>query len=313
MRLAYRYSKDLCSTKEKEVFEHFLTALQERKLNWELTDEDASRMRMLLHIKQRIDEQSNLRYTIVRIAAAIAFLVTMISMGYYFVTSPSMMEEVTYDGQKREVILPDGSLVVLNSGSIVRYPSRFTDSRTVTLEGEAFFQVVKDSSKPFVVVTKLMHTKVLGTSFNVSAYKDRDSRVNVMSGKVAVQAENSPNEQVILKANEQVLVSQRTKHLFVTEEPAGRYSSCRLQTLEFDNATLKEVAFILEQKYGVTILFDTNHISDLKLTGVYKSPKIENVLESISFLKGVKYRYTDPYTIIWYYPSTQNLQKKKPM
>lgn len=66
-----------------------------------------------------------------------------------------------------------------------------------------------------------MHTKVLGTSFNVSAYKDRDSRVNVMSGKVAVQAENSPNEQVILKANEQVLVSQRTKHLFVTEEPAG--------------------------------------------------------------------------------------------
>lgn len=168
-------------------------------------------MRMLLHIKQRIDEQSNLRYTIVRIAAAIAFLVTMISMGYYFVTSPSMIEEVTYDGQKREVILPDGSLVVLNSGSIVRYPSRFTDSRTVTLEGEAFFQVVKDSSKPFVVVTKLMHTKVLGTSFNVSAYKDRDSRVNVMSGKVAVQAENSPNEQVILKANEQVLVSQRTK------------------------------------------------------------------------------------------------------
>lgn len=109
MRLAYRYSKNLCSTKEKEVFEHFLTALQERKLNWELTDEDASRMRMLLHIKQRIDEQSNLRYTIVRIAAAIAFLVTMISMGYYFVTSPSMIEEVTYDGQKREVILPDGS------------------------------------------------------------------------------------------------------------------------------------------------------------------------------------------------------------
>jgi ferric-dicitrate binding protein FerR (iron transport regulator) len=102
---------------------------------------------------------------------------------------PSVMEKRTEYGQKLTVSLPDGSIVKLNAGSSISYPAEFSgNKREVRFSGEGFFEVAKDSSKPFIIESDGIFTKVLGTSFNLRSYSNEGKiNVAVVTGKVEVR------------------------------------------------------------------------------------------------------------------------------
>ena len=100
----------------------------------------------------------------------------------------AMIDKSNPRGMKTTILLSDGTKVKLNSETSLRYPEYFSDSvRIVYLKGEAFFEVERDESKPFIVISKGIRTKVLGTSFDIRAYPDEvELSVGVVEGKVQV-------------------------------------------------------------------------------------------------------------------------------
>lgn len=120
--------------------------------------------------------------------------------------------KVTGKGQKLTVHLRDGSTVKMNSGSSIKYNDYFTDSsRVVYLTGEAFFEVAKDSNRPFKVITENSITTALGTSFNVKSQKlDNSIAVSLLSGKVSVENLIDSNiEKVIIEPGQQAIINGR--------------------------------------------------------------------------------------------------------
>ena len=123
---------------------------------------------------------------------------------YYMPFKNEMMEISTAYGEQKRVVLPDSSEIWLNAGSTVTFPEVFAnDKRLVTLDGEAYFTVKKDTTKPFVVETSQLSVKVLGTKFNVKAYSNEAKVTTTLtSGKVEV---NAPSRHPhILQPNEQL-------------------------------------------------------------------------------------------------------------
>jgi transmembrane sensor len=183
------------------------------------------------------------------------------------------------------ISLPDGSSVVLQKGSRIRYWSLPMDSvRQVTLVGEAYFEVAKDARHPFIVRVNQLVTKVLGTSFNVRAYAD-DARVTVTvrSGRVAVYTSNSDtgnpsrpvrpaaSDSVILTRNQQLVFArqqaesaQRREITLPANSPKG--SLLNMSTFVYNGTPVSEVFRELERVYGITISYDKNALESCRLT-----------------------------------------------
>lgn len=121
---------------------------------------------------------------------AVACAVIIISIGSYYsfnqynLSQPKITSTITYKNDIRLISLPDGTRVWLNQNTEIDYPARFSkNERNVTLKGEAFFEVKRDPSRPFIITSGAVKTTVLGTSFNVRAYNDNDAQVSVRTGK----------------------------------------------------------------------------------------------------------------------------------
>jgi len=143
----------------------------------------------------------SIRTIIIRIAAIFIFGMVGI-FGYYLVRNLASFERVEVADSTESVLLDDGSEVTLNHDSRLRYSMASEQSiRKVILQGEAFFDVAHDTSKPFVIDVGLAQVEVLGTSFNVDAYKDRSAiEVSVYSGLVSMSIQGKHSDKLILHA-----------------------------------------------------------------------------------------------------------------
>ena len=125
--------------------------------------------------------------------AAVLFLGIFVGIRSYIVFHEQEVTEYVNQievpiGERASLRLSDGTLVWLNSGSRLEYPTHFaTDNRQVRLEGEAYFEVQRDESLPFIVQTNTVDVKVLGTKFNVSSYAKEETKVTLKEGKVQVE------------------------------------------------------------------------------------------------------------------------------
>ncbi|MCK5368504.1 MAG: FecR domain-containing protein, partial [Cyclobacteriaceae bacterium] len=151
----------------------------------------------IILLENRSSSSSVLWSPWIRRAAALLFLVSFIATMYFVInnTSTSTVHEVaikhieksTQKGQKLTTFLPDGSRVMLNSNSKISYIQSFHDAeRVVMLEGEAFFEIEKDTLRPFKVISNGITTTALGTSFNIDCRAGEKVEVSLVSGKVAV-------------------------------------------------------------------------------------------------------------------------------
>jgi transmembrane sensor len=234
--------------------------------------------------------------TWLRIAAAILFVMvaSYLLITYLYmpgaevsnVVAVRTIDRTTGRGQKTELELPDGTHVKLNSNSGISYPETFNGStREITLIGEAYFEVAHDATKPFIVHTENISTKVLGTSFNVNA-NTKLITVTLVEGKVNIL---TPDEDVILLPNHQAVIKSGTSAIDTQRVDVSTYTAWTNNRLIFENMPLQEAFVILENWYNVDIHADNEALKNCVITAKYENESLENVLSSFRFMLKMDY------------------------
>lgn len=200
--------------------------------------------------------------------------------------APSFIEYQASNGERKKIVLPDGSEITLNGGSKVLVNSEYTEERLVLLEGEAFFEVNRNESSPFTVRSSKLTTTVLGTSFNINSSLINET-VSVKFGKVKVSFNDSSQES-ILEKGEQVQTSQQS---FLAQPiPDNDQTFGWLEgKLVLQDATLEELAKKLETWYGATIEFKSKTNPKCLLTGTYTNLTLEEIMEIIKYSTKINY------------------------
>ena len=230
-----------------------------------------------VHYKRKSAYRQQVR-TCCRYAAAILLLIVSSSVLTYWLMrsddSPAL--PLTYNtlytpaGQRAQLVLQDGTEVWLNAKSKLVYPSRFEGkSRNVTVEGEAFFKVAKDSVKPFIVSAGEVEMKVLGTQFNVYSYPETGYvETSLLEGAVKVFFTGKEREGVVLKPNQQVTVSGEEMKV----EPIARKERFlwREGIYAFENEPLIHILKKLELYYDVRIIVEDSSLFKDTYTGKFR-------------------------------------------
>lgn len=172
-------------------------------------------------------------------------------------------------GGEYRLVLADGTEVYMNSESRLKYPVHFTGGeRLVELEGEAYFDVVRDEAHPFVVRTKRLDVTVLGTGFNVMAYKnDARTEVTLVNGKVDV---TSGKISEVLTPNRQFVMNNESREYEVKTVNVNTYIDWKNGILNFDAMSLDELADKLGRWYEVSFFFSKESLKQLKFSGAFR-------------------------------------------
>ncbi len=226
-------------------------------------------------------------------------------------------EVATLNGARSKILLPDGTNVWLNSGSKITYNRDLDTSsiREVYLSGEAFFDVVKNAKRPFVIHTAKMDVKVLGTRFNVKAYDDdQTTETSLIKGSVEVSLKNNPGRKYLLKPNQKLVLSndlplKAAKGMATVALPevatnlveikpltylqgteTDIESSWTKNLLSFEDEAFIEVAKKMERWYDVSIEFKNKRWEDKFLNGSFEKESLEQALKALKYTTGFDYK-----------------------
>lgn len=195
--------------------------------------------------------------------------------------SPVYAQVQTAEEEERTFTLPDGSTVVLNENTTLRYPENF-EAREVRLTGEAFFEVVKQEGATFTIFSEGAQTTVLGTSFNVRAYPDEpEVTVSVATGKVEVASVDREGEKVLLMPGTSGQYDKMLEK--VREAPVSNAMAWKENRLQFDNQPLGQVASAIERYFGKKVVLANDQLSECRFMGVFPDPKLPELLDAIAF------------------------------
>jgi len=192
-------------------------------------------------------------------------------------------------GEKLNFALPDGSLVWLNAGSSLEFPSAFVDSvRLVKLQGEGFFEITEDVGKPFKVQTGSLTITALGTSFNINNRDKNDLRVSLVTGKVMVD-DATPEGEYFLNPGQELGYNPEDQTGVIYPFEMELAQGWRNGTLVFNKAPFGHVKSELERWYGVTIRTSGSYSTSWRFSGKFKNQTLETVLISLSNIEEFTY------------------------
>jgi transmembrane sensor len=232
----------------------------------------------------------------------------------------AVSNEVSAKSQSRSRLqLPDGSTVWLNAGSKLIYSPEFGQkTREVELIGEAFFDVAKMPDKPFIINTTNVHIKVLGTSFNVKAYKgDKVTETSLVRGRIEITLRNRPEKKIELRPFEKLVVENEPLAIKqeVVQGQRQRYTVIELQPrpidstivetswiqeeLKFREESFEDLARMMEIRYRVSIIIRNPKLKGLRFSGSWKDETIEKALEALQFSVPFSYKTTSQGIIIY--------------
>ena len=193
-----------------------------------------------------------------------------------------LQEHIIPKGKRSRITLADGTQVWINANSTLEYSKDFlsTATRDVYLRGEAYFDVVPDKKRPFIVHVQDVEVRVLGTSFNVKGYDGEPSiEATLVHGKIAI-AGDSAYDKVNLSANQRAVIIKDRKELLVESNiETETYTSWRKGVLVFDNEPLYEIFPILERTFNVTIHTEEASSLDCRFTAKINNKSLSEVLE----------------------------------
>lgn len=228
------------------------------------------------------------------------------------ITDAHYVKQINNADAPKTVILGDGTSIILQPHSVLEYPETFNaDTREVFLTGQAFFEVSRDASRPFLVHANEIVTRVLGTSFMVRNYaEEKNVLVQVKTGKVSVfrekekskpsVSENKTVEGVVLMPNQQVLYEREqmkmTKSL--VENPSVLIPIAK-QEFEFVDTPIKVVFAAIEEAYGVDIVFDEEILSTCYLNASLSDVPLYEKLKLICKGTNTTYEIIDSHIIIY--------------
>lgn len=220
-----------------------------------------------------------------------------------------IVERVNNSEIPLKVKLEDGSVITVEKGSKLSYPSHFDNyKRTVILSGDAFFEIAKNPNKPFYVYANEVVTKVLGTSFSIQAFENGKSViVKVKTGKVSVYNQHEINindpetEALILLPNQQAVFNRPTedlsKHLVEMPMPITDKTNDNLPT-EFDDVAISKILEVIEKRYSVKIIFNEELLSNCFITTKLRNESIYDQLDLICKIIGGTYKEVDAQIVI---------------
>lgn len=231
---------------------------------------------------------------ILRIAATLLLVVSVAFVAGWYLNMLKNEEVVSYDatkniikkeagkGQKLTITFRDGTRVKLNSESFISYPEEFSDKvREVTLSGEAFFDVAHYDDWPFIVKSKDVQTRVLGTSFNVSSYPEECCvKVALVEGKVEVKVgENVP---VKLMPQKMAIIGNEDEKIEVVDFDIQKITAWKDNIIIFKRASFGDVESTLERWYNVKFIYEQQPVFEGGYTGEFAGMSLELVLKGMS-------------------------------
>lgn len=295
IKLADKYSKNNCTEAEKEVVELFFQKLQKKGKDLPIDLSEEKRDELFLKLTAEINKSNfrlrNLIYKVSKIAAVALFFIGIpLATIFYGSEKNETVNHLTAKSEIKNILLPDGSQVILNANSSISYSEDFKQNRKLKLTGEAFFKVVKNPKSPFVVETSQFKTKVLGTSFNVKAYSNTINTVSVVTGKVEVNSkENLAWKSTLIKNQWISIKKQEAPQL--SNDDAKDFNAWTKNILIFQNSSLRETAITLENQFDVTIVFEKQELEELRITGKFKEENLNNILNSIALVKQLEIQF----------------------
>ena len=227
---------------------------------------------------------------------------------------------VTKNGNRTKIVLPDGSQVWLNAGSNLDYNNSIfnKDLREVTLNGEAYFDVTKNAEKPFIIHTKKMDVKVIGTAFNVRSYSyEKTAEASLIRGSIEVTLKDRKDQVITLKPNEKISIA--------TDEPEQQVSKPGKTTavkndvksipqiivkelktnptnniiaeiawtqnkLYFEDENLENIAPMLERWFGKKVEITNTSLKNLRYYGNFENETMEEVLSYLKLSKPFNFK-----------------------
>lgn len=279
-------------------------------------DQAAEAFRQLLQANQPEARVYPIRHWYTRVAIAAAIIVTGAAGGYWWLHSSEKNEPAaiiqSMPGERKSVVLADGTKVILNANSqLMLHPHFKQGMRDLTLQGEAYFDVQQDAQHPFVIHTTHMDVKVLGTSFNIMAYKnDTKTATSLISGAVEVIVKGENGKRIVLQPNEKVTLDNTGPAASNHTPPAFQLSKVNVQAnhqlitetawindkLAFQDETLEEVAHKLERWYGVDIKVDSTIAGSYHYTAVFEKETLPQALHILQLI--LPFQYTIHGTVV---------------
>lgn len=295
------------SRAEEDAFLLHIQRMQERGVGLDEGPDEA-----LLEYERGLKRRRRRRVIalVTTLSAAASITVFLFLTGFFSKPAPvggapvarEVSEISTRPGSKSRIQLPDGSTVWINAGSKLTYDKSFGgELREVNLQGEAFFDVVHDADRPFIIHASAIDIRVLGTAFNVKAYpEDAKTETSLIRGSIEVSFRNRPNDKIILSPNEKLVVDNQ--HL--TSDSAQRDATTPLMAINklkvnptdstvaetlwvenrlvFDDESLAELAVKMERWYGVEIEIKDSFLKEKRFTGNFQNENIEQAMEALT-------------------------------
>lgn len=289
------------SPENEKVLEQifFIQEVTKRIRVMNAVDPEASLQRLKARM-HKTEKKTTARRTlwIMQRVAAVLFLPVLVLSVYLWMQKGQddvRMVEV-HAGQDAVSVfnLPDGSKVWLNAASTLKYPAEFVaDSRQVELEGQGYFEVTHNKKKPFIVhVGQEYAVKVLGTSFNVAAYKDEDIiETTLVEGVVDIKVYRAGGQDIsrILKPNEKATFTKNTKQLDVSTVNTEHETAWRDGELVFRNHSMSQVLKMLGRHYNVKFQVKDTSVLNSIITARFKDEPLSQVMEYLRLASGIKY------------------------
>lgn len=302
-----KYLNNEANPAEKQELEIWLAKdennaalFEELKLAWNKLDaveieEDFDTETALNSVHEKIRNQDNIipitgkkpnSKWLLRVAAvlAIGFFTTWILLN----NSGAQMIVAATSSDTRTITLPDGSTIWMNKNSKITYPERFDDNaREVKLEGEAFFDIKKDPSRPFSIEGKDFNVKVLGTSFNVC---ETNNNVTVTVETGTVSFTTKANNALTLIKGETGIYHRDNNSSEESVNTDLNFMAWKTHQLSFDNTTVAIVLADIERYFGTKIDIEEKTILNCKFTGSFPNAKLQDILKLMEGSLNIKVR-----------------------
>ncbi|MDP3914104.1 MAG: FecR family protein [Bacteroidota bacterium] len=223
-----------------------------------------------------------------RYAAIFVLLISVPSLLYFFTQSKPTDQQLVYTtvaadfGQISKVVLPDSSVVWINSGSAIRYNNQFSaTNREIELNGEAFFKAYENAELPMIVSSSDLQVKVLGTEFSVMAYSEENFiQVVLEKGKVELTSTSNSNFRQEMKPGELANFNKDKRELTLSNVNTVLYTSWKDGLINIYNLPLSELVIKLEKRYNQKFVVD-DQIKNLPFTFTIKNENLSSILSLI--------------------------------
>lgn len=302
----------------------------------EIENEEQFRNKISYQKNKKLKKKKSLTYIFTRIAATFLLPVILGVSTFFLINKineskrlPVLNTITVPNGSKTQIVLSDSTIIWLNSGSSITYPSVFTNkSREVRLIGEGYFEVTKNLKKPFIVKTSDIDIKVLGTKFNLKSYPEEGTiETTLLEGSVAICKNNKEylnNQIVLLKPNEratyikksgrviqgdvegenqseEINETEKRKEQLVlsTFSDAEEFTSWKDEKLVFRNENFEDICVKMERWYNVQINIHSEALKNYHYTGTLQNENIVDAIKAFQITLPLRYEINHDVIDVW--------------